>query len=653
MLFCALAISFFVFVIKVLSLPSQFFSGKGALGGIGATITFFLEGAKPIIRIIEPLNTTYYFNIGSPYLLNLSVYTNESNLIGWRYTLFDLKHNLTINESVPFEPNTTFYAVRWQNKLSVFANDSKTGEVGQDSVIFFIQVPNSAPSIENLSEQIYACENSGLNVFFNVSDPDEDDLQIGISPADLIFAVYPTASFGKKRVDVNLFSILLNKNYVGNYSKDIFVVDGEGKIDIRKVNITVIEVNNMPSLGGILGAYTLYTKGEGSSTIIQATIYDIEGGNKFESGNFSINLSVLSGVKFFDFNEYGAAYVGANESLVGIHTYRFCVTDKGVQVHPNISLCEGQTALNNTVCKDFSITVTDENRPPTITSYYPLLTDFIANATETLYFNISSFDPDGTIPDSYWYVDGKLVKYEQNDSSYLYYAFGCDGITKHSVMAVVSDGLLNDSVEWNINLSFELCPKVVPGVGGGGGGGVGALGCVPKWICNDWSTCQNTEGSLKTGVLAGEDYRDIKNICLRDSLGEETCGFQTRSCFDLNACNTSLIKPSEMQICYYSSEPSCFDGIKNCHHGACEFLVDCGGPCKPCPTCSDKIKNQNEEGVDCGGPCPPCPPAAIPFYAKKDFVKIVLIILNLLLLLIILIILARIILKYIRNKLKK
>jgi len=52
---------------------------------------------------------------------------------------------------------------------------------------------------------------------------------------------------------------------------------------------------------------------------------------------------------------------------------------------------------------------------------------------------------------------------------------------------------------------------------------------------------------------------------------------------------------------------TCYDGIRNCHHGSCESGIDCGGPCLPCPTCSDGIQNQGEEGIDCGGPCPPCP----------------------------------------------
>ena len=63
-------------------------------------------------------------------------------------------------------------------------------------------------------------------------------------------------------------------------------------------------------------------------------------------------------------------------------------------------------------------------------------------------------------------------------------------------------------------------------------------------------------------------------------------------------------RPSGTRVCYFTENPNCRDGITNCHDGACELLVDCGGPCSPCPTCSDGIQNQGEGGADCGGPCP-------------------------------------------------
>ncbi|MCK4491423.1 MAG: hypothetical protein KAU03_02285, partial [Candidatus Altiarchaeales archaeon] len=55
-----------------------------------------------------------------------------------------------------------------------------------------------------------------------------------------------------------------------------------------------------------------------------------------------------------------------------------------------------------------------------------------------------------------------------------------------------------------------------------------------------------------------------------------------------------------------STKATCYDGLKNCHDGACEEDIDCGGPCEPCPSCTDGIQNQGETEIDCGGPCTPC-----------------------------------------------
>ncbi|MCD6464360.1 hypothetical protein J7L02_02435, partial [Candidatus Woesearchaeota archaeon] len=101
--------------------------------------------------------------------------------------------------------------------------------------------------------------------------------------------------------------------------------------------------------------------------------------------------------------------------------------------------------------------------------------------------------------------------------------------------------------------------------------------CEENWDCTPWSECQPD-------------------------------GFMYRNCTDLNHCGTTRYKPAEKKPCKY--EGNCSDGIKNCHDGACEEGIDCGGPCPPCATCSDGIQNCHdgscEEGIDCGGPCPPC-----------------------------------------------
>ena len=62
------------------------------------------------------------------------------------------------------------------------------------------------------------------------------------------------------------------------------------------------------------------------------------------------------------------------------------------------------------------------------------------------------------------------------------------------------------------------------------------------------------------------------------------------------------------------------------------MLVDCGGPCSACPTCSDGIRNQGEEGIDCDGPCPWECPEEIPLLKRTWFLWLLIIIAFLLLL---------------------
>ncbi|HHI04192.1 MAG TPA: hypothetical protein ENL45_01455, partial [Candidatus Woesearchaeota archaeon] len=133
---------------------------------------------------------------------------------------------------------------------------------------------------------------------------------------------------------------------------------------------------------------------------------------------------------------------------------------------------------------------------------------------------------------------------------------------------------LNARGESNIIYLFIIdVPESIPSGGGGGGGGGATVICKELWECTEWGKC------LPSGI-------------------------QTRTCTDLAECGTKFKKPFESRECEYVG--TCFDLIKNCHHGLCELGVDCGGPCPACPSCSDGIQNQGEEGVDCGGPCPAC-----------------------------------------------
>ncbi len=127
-------------------------------------------------------------------------------------------------------------------------------------------------------------------------------------------------------------------------------------------------------------------------------------------------------------------------------------------------------------------------------------------------------------------------------------------------------------------------PTTTTTSGGGGGAATQVIEyCDENWECNTWDSCIYT-------------------------------GIQTRTCNELNNCNSSQYAPTNVRSCDYT--PTCNDNLRNCHYSngdlICEEGVDCGGPCGACPTCNDEILNQGEELTDCGGPCNACPEELIP-----------------------------------------
>lgn len=139
---------------------------------------------------------------------------------------------------------------------------------------------------------------------------------------------------------------------------------------------------------------------------------------------------------------------------------------------------------------------------------------------------------------------------------------------------------------------------------GGSGSGSGSSGlsgrdipprdCILRNVdCTNWTEC----------IYQPRDNNDIMFYDMfHDGIMKRSCTWQTN-------CPGEMA-PAQKQVCNYI--PTCNDSILNCHELPdnstwCETGIDCGGPCNPCPTCSDWIQNQKEEGIDCGGPCGTCP----------------------------------------------
>lgn len=144
-------------------------------------------------------------------------------------------------------------------------------------------------------------------------------------------------------------------------------------------------------------------------------------------------------------------------------------------------------------------------------------------------------------------------------------------VNKRCVPETCTDGLLTMGIETDIDC-----------------GGLSCAPCAEGKICAVNSDC---EGSCDSGTL----------LCLAASCAD---GVLNGSETDID-CGGSCASEVPPKKCAASvnMQKNCLVPI-DCESGVCKV-----GECQE-PTCSDYVKNQDEDGVDCGGPiamCPPCP----------------------------------------------
>lgn len=648
-----IALSVFVLAIVLLNFATVYFFGL-PLSPVAITgeaiktgyVRVSVESFTREITIHFPGNNTYDKDdftcvAGEPprcndgrYLLNLNVSANffVESTSNWTYSLYDLKHGEPVYTGLEFTPNASVDFGRWGNRLIVSVEE-EDGDLISETLILTIDVDNSAPVIEGLDSEIFVCESEEIEwleaSYFNVTDFDEEDFSNpdyrDIKPKNPdLFSVEYVDDINYTLTSLQIASVPLGKGSVRSYIRNVTINDGD-KSDLVTINITVIEVNNPPVIyvGGDpdangIGAQTIYEKGVGSVFTHQMNVSDVEDGWTVD-GNLSFNMTSTHPDIVFDNTTGTVSYISYDGEGRNNPTYNItvCATDNALGYVPdNFSICSARnhTTDNQTVCDDFTLTITDDNRAPVIVANSPE-SPLTVKGTTTTIFNASVSDADMTsgYPDLDWYVNGVAIAGESNEnvSSDTYsWSAGCGVSGIYNITAVTNDSLLTDSVSWNVTvISVDCLVDTRGGSGGGSGGGGGALGglCNEQWSCSIWGLCQNAERSFDAEVLSFEDFSSTKDLCAQNQFDDRFCGFQITRCVDLQQCNNSELRipsPPESQICYFTENPNCLDGITNCHDGDCELLVDCGGPCGPCPTCSDGIQNQGEGNVDCGGPCP-------------------------------------------------
>jgi hypothetical protein len=447
------------------------------------------------------------------------------------------------NGTINFTATNAMVGYYW---VLVWANESACGMMDSELINLTIHNVNDAPILDFIPDQVLY-EDQVFIYDVNATDPDfltpgGDTITFGDNTT--LFVINPTTG--------NISFMPVNAEAGQNYSILVYVFDSE-YLDSQAVNFEIIAVNDAPVLDFI-----------GAKTAIINVPFFLDVNATDEEGD---NLTFYDNSSIFDINNTtGIISFTANSSMINNYSI-------------NISVSDGDKWDFEVI----SFTVVGANNPPNITQWFPSeqnysrATEIGNKSTRVWYYEgysinlrVNATDPDGTTP-SYIWVFNNVTLPGQVYNNYTYYA-SVSGTFYAEVFA--TDGLLNDTHNWTLAI-LERPSDEPPSGGGGGGGGPPPVDCFENWRCTYWSVCNIDES-------------------------------QTRSCIDLNDCGTELNKPTENRSCFYSPYPGCFDGIKNCHDGMCEIMVDCGGVCGPCPTCDDGIRNQGEQMIDCGGPCQPC-----------------------------------------------
>jgi hypothetical protein len=476
---------------------------------------------------------------------------------------------------------------------------------------------NTAPIIGELETEHVICEGTQFSQTFSATDPNGTSLTPDISPKGPFYT--RVLSTDPQKTIIEIFSVNITKEFADQvFETTLSVSDGE-LIDSRKLKFKTFETNNKPKIEKI-GATTV-SLNRSSKLLKQVHVSDIESGNE-ESGNLTFMIAAEN--ISLTISENGLINGSFESNDTGLHEIKVCVTDNGVKnIQEKIGFC-GSDEIKETTCETFQLSVVGTNAQPTVLEYNTTNLSSRFPGKTPINFEVIKFDPNEIVPDTYWYVDNSLKRVDVGKAKDSFtYEFGCDIWGKHRVRAEITDGLDKDTLSWEFDIIRVNCAEdELPG------GIIGPNNCEEDLACNDWNLCQNAAQSAEIGSISARDLELINKNCEENGWGNISCGFQIRECTDKNSCG--LNNNFQFQACYFSQDPTCSDGLMNCHSSSCETLVDCGGPCNACPTCSDRKQNQGEEYIDCGGPCSvECPDVIVPPEEVK-LKKIILIVIGIL-----------------------
>jgi len=336
------------------------------------------------------------------------------------------------------------------------------------------------------------------------------------------------------------------------------------------------------------------------------------------------------------------------------------------------------TARDNSTCgnaddaKILVLNITSQNVAPSILTYYPAENKNITEEQNQT-FNISYSDPNLDNISVYWYLNNSLVLFfnDTSNSSRSNYTFigNYTNAGSYSIRVFISDGSLNDSYEWELNVTnvnrapgfnrtinnqtwaedstlygldlddYSYDPDIDDTLSYSvnyltnphsisasiNNKNVVTFSQPPNWYGSENVSFNVTDdkGSSNISNMITLTVYDVQETHVTITQVAAGSGGRTVACEEYWFCTmwsvcyqdgTMRRTCTDVNDCgteYYKPfESKNCTYIPSCFNGikdGDETGVDCGGSCGPCPSCFDGTMNNNEKGIDCGGMCPPCP----------------------------------------------